>query len=282
MIQYKKCSEVNIDLVYEAFRNGFSDYIIKMEVSKENFIERFFGPEGNKLEHSHVALDENKPVGVILGGIKDYESIKTMRCGTLAIHPDFRGTGVSNKLFELHKAEAIKNGCQQLFLEVIVGNDRAIQFYNKLGYEKIYDLSYYNLKDFSKLRSKSMENIEIKQIKFHEFQIEVQKWLNFHMNWQNDLDYMKKTENVYYGAYINNDLKGCICVNKTGKINFLFVDKECRGIGMATSLLQIVSKELQLASLSIGFPNNGLLEGFVKKCGFEKSPLAQYEMYFTL
>ena len=41
MIQYKRCSEVNIDLVYEAFRDGFSDYIIKMEVSKEDFIKRF-------------------------------------------------------------------------------------------------------------------------------------------------------------------------------------------------------------------------------------------------
>ncbi|WP_409079926.1 hypothetical protein [Bacillus thuringiensis] len=29
MIQYKRCSEVNIDLVYEAFKDGFSDYIIK-------------------------------------------------------------------------------------------------------------------------------------------------------------------------------------------------------------------------------------------------------------
>lgn len=42
MIQYKRCSEVNIDLVYEAFKDGFSDYIIKMEVSKEDFIQRFW------------------------------------------------------------------------------------------------------------------------------------------------------------------------------------------------------------------------------------------------
>lgn len=43
MIQYKKCSELSIDLVYEAFKDGFSDYIIKMEVSKEEFIKRFLG-----------------------------------------------------------------------------------------------------------------------------------------------------------------------------------------------------------------------------------------------
>ncbi|MED1518543.1 GNAT family N-acetyltransferase, partial [Bacillus paranthracis] len=31
MIQYKRCIEINIDLVYEAFRDGFSDYLLKME-----------------------------------------------------------------------------------------------------------------------------------------------------------------------------------------------------------------------------------------------------------
>ena len=127
MIQYKRCSDVNIDLVYEAFKVGFSDYIIKMEVSK-GILYNVFGPEGNLLEHSFLALEEGKPVGVILGGIKDYESIKTMRCGTLAVHPNYRGIGVSQKLFELHKEEAIQHGCKQLFLEVIVGNDRAIHF----------------------------------------------------------------------------------------------------------------------------------------------------------
>ncbi|PGZ06934.1 GNAT family N-acetyltransferase, partial [Bacillus cereus] len=151
MIQYKRCSEVSIDLVYKAFKDGFSDYIIKMEVSKEDFIKRFFGAEGNSLEHSFLALDGEKSVGLILGGIKVYETINTMRCGTLAVHPEYRGIGVSQKLFELHKEEAIQNGCKQLFLEVIVGNDRAINFYNKLGYEKVYDLSYYNLNDFTKI-----------------------------------------------------------------------------------------------------------------------------------
>lgn len=137
MVHYKTCTEADIDWMYEAFQVGFSDYIIKMDISKEDFIKRFLGIEGNRLEHSFIALNEHEPIGIIMGGIKDYEGIKTMRCGTLAIHPDFRGKGVSHKLFELHKEEAIQNGCQQLFLEVIVGNDRVIQFYNKLGYEKI-------------------------------------------------------------------------------------------------------------------------------------------------
>ncbi|QIW19601.1 GNAT family N-acetyltransferase [Bacillus thuringiensis] len=282
MIQYKRCSEVSIDLVYEAFKDGFSDYIIKMEVSKEDFIKRFLGPEGNSLKHSFLALDGNKSVGVILGGIKDYENIKTMRCGTLAVHPNYRGIGVSQKLFELHKEEALQNECKQLFLEVIVGNDRAIHFYTKLGYEKVHDLSYYNFKDMTKIINKDCKGIEVKQLDFGSFKVGIQKWLHFHINWQNDMDYIEKTNNTFYGAYVDNDLKGSICMNEQGKISFIFVDKDYRNIGIATSLLHRASEELNISSLSIGFPNNNLLEGFLKKTGFEKNSLAQYEMYVLL
>lgn len=282
MIQYKRCSEVSMDFVYEAFKDGFSDYIIKMEVSKEDFIKRFLGPEGNSLKHSFLALDGNKSVGVILGGIKDYENIKTMRCGTLAVHPNYRGIGVSQKLFELHKEEALHNECKQLFLEVIVGNDRAIHFYTKLGYEKVYDLSYYNLKDMTKIINKDCKGIEVKQLDFESFKVGIQKWLHFHINWQNDMDYIEQTNNTFYGAYIGNELNGSICINEQGKISFIFVDKDYRNIGIATSLLHRASEELNIASLSIGFPNNNLLEGFLKKTGFEKNSLAQYEMYVLL
>ncbi|KYZ69393.1 GNAT family N-acetyltransferase [Bacillus sp. GZT] len=282
MIQYKRCSEVNIDLVYEAFKDGFSDYIIKMEVSKEDFIKRFFGAEGNSLEHSFLSLEGDKPVGVILGGIKVYENIKTMRCGTLAVHPEFRGIGVSQKLFELHKEEALQNECKQLFLEVIVGNDRAIRFYNKLGYEKVYDLSYYNLKDMTKIMLKECKGIEVKQLEFAAFKVEIQKWLHFHINWQNDMNYIEKTNHTFYGAYISNDLKGSICINEQGKISFIFIDKEYRNRGIGSKLLQVARDELNLESLLISFPNNSLLEGFVKKTGFEKNSLAQYEMYVLL
>ncbi|MBE1556550.1 GNAT family N-acetyltransferase [Sporosarcina limicola] len=283
MIQYKKCTEVEIDLVYEAFQVGYADYMIKFDISKEDFIKRFLGLEGNRLEHSFIAMNDHEPIGIILGGVKKYEGIKTMRCGTLAIHPEFRGMGISHKLFELHKEEALLTRCQQLFLEVIVGNDRAIQFYKKLGYEKVYDLSYYDLKDASQLKMKSVEDIKIKQIQFNEFQQETKKWLYFHMNWQNDSDYMEKSvNNTYYSAYFNTEFAGCLCVNASGKISFLFVDKEFREKGIASLLIQTACEKLQLLDLSIGFPNNSLLEGFLKKLHFEKNALTQYEMYLVL
>ena len=80
-ITYKLATQVADDAIYEAFMTGFSDYIIKLQMEKELFFDRFFGPEGNTKMLTHVAFDEDLPVGIILGGIRDYDGQKTLRCG---------------------------------------------------------------------------------------------------------------------------------------------------------------------------------------------------------
>jgi len=283
MITYKKGSEVDMDLIYEGFTIGFSDYIIKITMPKEDFVKRFFGPEGNSLEYSHVALDDGKAVGVILGGIKDFEGIKTIRCGTLAIHPDYRGKGISNKLMELHKEIALENNCKQLFLEVIVGNDRAINFYKKLGYEKIYDLAYFSKEDLSTIKAYNNSNINIKKLDASEFKNIYNELKNCHINWQSDMDYVEKIDSsLYYCAYEGENIVGYLCASPMGKINFIWTDKNYRLKGIASTLLAKLCSEITAPKLVITIPNNALLEGFVKHLGFKRDAISQYEMYVTL
>lgn len=283
MIKYMKCSEIDMNLIFEAFSIGFSDYIIKLNMPKEMFVSRFFGPEGNSLEYSHIALDDNKAVGVVLGGIKDYEGIKTLRCGTLAVHPEYRGKGVSQKLMELHREIAIENNCGQLFLEVIVGNDRAINFYKKLGYEKIYDLAYFSLDNLSTVKQYSNPHTNIRKLNFVDFKDIVVAKKDFHINWQSDIDYVEKLESsLYYAAFQGEKLIGYLCGNTMGKINFIWVSKEARCSGVGLSLLSELCKDITTDKLSITVPNNSLLEGFVKHIGFKRDAISQYEMYITL
>lgn len=282
-INYFRCSEVDIELAYQAFTIGFSDYMVKFDLSKEQFINLFFGPEGNKPEHSFVAIHENEAVGVILGGIKIYENIKTMRCGTLAISPDFRGLGVSQKLFELHKEEAKKQNCKQLFLEVIVGNDRAINFYKKLGYEKIYDLSYYSKKELTSFpNTQLVSNSEINKVDFNTFKETIKDW-NYHINWQNDVEYLEKSSNfTYYLAKVNHETAGALAINSNGRISFLMINKAFRNQKIATKLLETSFNELKLKAFSVTTPNNSSLEGYLYHLGFTKDKIAQYEMYHSL
>jgi ribosomal protein S18 acetylase RimI-like enzyme len=283
VIEYKRCSEVNIDLVYNAFSVGFSDYIIKIQMPKEAFVSRFFGPEGNSLDVSFIALLEGRSIGLVLGGIKEYEGIKTMRCGTMAVDPEFRGMGVSQKLMELHREEALKQGCKQLFLEVILGNDRAINFYHRLGYEKIYDLYYYSTKDVGPIKEKVNPEINVKPITMNELRRFAERGSDVHINWQNDLDYIEKSENqLCIGAFADDELVGAAGVNKNSRINYLYVDKRYRGRNMASTLLARAAEDLSLDRFSVGLPNNSSIVGFLKKLGFNKDNIAQYEMYVTM
>lgn len=282
MIYYKRCSEVNIEDVFEAFSQGFSDYIIKLNMPREIFVKRFFGVEGNRLEHSFIAYDENKPIGVVLGGIKNYEGIKTIRCGTLAVIPEYRGKGISQGLMKLHREEAVNQGCRQMFLEVIVGNDRAVNFYNRLGYEKIYDLYYYTLNDASSLISQD-KGLVFKNISIEELKAVRDRIRDVHINWQNDMEYIEMSENqVIIGAFEDNKLIGVISANKNTRINFIWVDYEWRNNGVGAGLVKKAAEGLGLAKLTMGLPNNATIQRFLKKIGFEKDKLSQYEMYYCL
>lgn len=275
------CIDVPSDWIHQAFQVGFSDYIVKMEFSKEEFVNRFFGPEGNQLEHSFIVLDDERPIGLILGGIKDYEGLKTLRCGTLCIHPDYRRKGVARRLFELHKKDGMGNGCKQLYLEVIVGNEQAIRFYEKHGYNKIYDLKYFHLKNTETIHQPQSSNIV--PIAIEQLRTLRQNMLDVHLNWQNDIEYIEIADGQHhFGVYDKSDLVGGISVAQSGRISFLWIHIDCRGNGLATDLIAHCIRQLQLKSMTASFPNHAGLEGFYQRLGFERASLSQYEMYLSL
>lgn len=283
MIVYKNCIESNVDEIYSAFTSGFSDYIIKMEMSKETFEKRFFGPEGNEFCYSFIAMDNNLPVGLILGGIKVYEGVKTMRCGTLCVHPKYRRQGISEKLFQLHKQCAEDNDCKQLFLEVIVGNDKAVNFYKKQGYDKVYDLHYFSHSEPLSLEGKAYCGLEVRYISTNTLREMFSEIQDIHINWQNDLDYVEKTEGeLNYGVYEGPKLIAALSAYPSGKISFIWVNKENRFKGIGKSLIANYIKDTAAKKLFISFSNNARLYGFIKHLNFLKDAVEQYEMYLIL
>lgn len=281
MINYLCCNQVDMDVIFRAFTDGFSDYIIKFDMTKDIFVKHFFGPEGNDLNHSYIALVEDKPVGLLLGGIKHYSGFKTMRCGALCLNPDYRGKGISFRLFTLHKQDAIAQHCKQMCLEVIVGNDRAIQFYKKMGYEKIYDLNYYSIEEIEWVKDLDKE-YQIREIDFSDILTLSDQISNIHINWQNDFDYLEKSSGVRcFGIYKGMELVSGVCI-RANKISFIWTTATERNQGLAMNLLKHVYNVLNLEKLAINFTNNHSLYGFVKHNNFTKDSITQYEMYLTL
>jgi len=283
MFIYKRCTEADTDAIYEAFIAGFSDYIIKIDMSKENFLKHFFGPEGNSPEYSVIAFDDLKPVGLILGGIKVYEGLKTLRCGALCVIPGYRGTEVSHRLFDLHREIALENDCSQMFLEVIAGNERAIRFYSRKGYEKVYDLVYYSHSDPSGINADLPSGFTVKRTDIDALRSFRRKIRDIHINWQNDFNYTSHyAEQKYYGVFKDEDMIGGLSIHPAGRISFLWIDSVFRNKGIGRGLICHAVRELDLKKLAISFPENASLTGFVKRLGFMKDPVTQYEMYLPM
>lgn len=283
MINYKTCTDVNMSQIFDAFTIGYSDYIVPLKMSQDVFNNRFFGPEGNSLNLSFIALDNERPIGLILGGIRFFDGLKTMRCGTLCIAPEYRGRGISHKLLEMHKSAAINEGGKQLFLEVVKGNDRAIKFYKDCGYTKVYNLKYLSGTVNSMLFSKGLQSYDIKQISFEKIDSFRKTLIDCHINWQSDTPYYAMSTNEAYLAAFEGDKEiAFIAMSPNGKINLLWVHPAYRNQGLGSSMVQKAAHAQNIEKVSICLPNNSILEGFLRKQGFQKESLEQYEMYLPL
>lgn len=286
MISYKSCQYISMQEIFQAFDRGFSDYIIDIKMDIKSFEERFFGPEGNSLEDSFISFDGKRPIGIILGGIRMFDGQKTMRCGTLCIDPEYRRKGMSLELFKLHTQRAVEENCGQLFLEVIKGNDRAVNFYKSRGYEVIYDLKYFSKN--IEIENLETNNLEFKDLDFKDLDFEHlmkfrESLYDIHINWQSEPEYFSKTSyGKIIGAFENNKLIGIIAQNLQGKVYFIWVFPKYRNKGIGRMLLYKISNEQNINKIQISTPNNNYLEGFLKKMGFVKEKIEQFEMYLPL
>lgn len=275
-IEIVKCSEVSDEDIYLAFKEGFSDYIIKFELSKDQFLKRFFGAEGNRRDQSHIAYDMDRPVGVVLGGVITYDDIKTFRCGTLSVVPAYRRHGVGRMLMERHEEIGRKNRCQMMMLEVISGNDRAVDFYEKLGYEKAYFLRYYTLMELRKFPDRTLEVEEIRP----EIIRRIKPILNeTHINWQNSLDYIDKLEGIkYFGITSRSNLYSFVIFDDKGKIYRMWTHpghrREGHGVAMLHKVIEVTGKQELYMSVS----SNAGISNFLRRFGFQKDNLYQFEM----
>lgn len=280
MYTIKKCSEVSDSQIFKAFSDGFADYMIQIKMDERFFIDRFFGPEGNDRDLSFIAFKDDESVGITLGGIKIDEKFKTLRCGGMSVVPQERGTGLAKTLMEYHKKTALEIGCRQLFLEVIDSNDRAIKFYKKLGYEKVYNLTYRSLnlegKNPFKMNNNSLQN-KVGLLTFDDIH-ELRKMDQSHLPWQGEFAYFKHFPCHYYGIKEDeNIVAGIVATSK--RVFYLWVYPEKRQKGYGKALLNRVITDLEPKVLFFTYSNNSEAHTFANHLKMKNEQFNQLEMY---
>lgn len=280
MITYVRGNQIEISEIYKAFMIGFSDYMIKVDLAETSFVSRFFGPEGNATNLCHVALADGEPVGLVMGGIRNWDGQKTLRCGALCVAPDYRGTEVTKTLMARHWQDATDNGCERLSLEVIKGNDRAIKFYEKNGYFRSYDIKYFKIKAGSLERKSDKDVILLKEVAFKTLEKQRKSLIDVHIHWQSETDYYKESAgDQHFEVMASGNSVGFLSMSKAGKVNYIWIAPKERNKGYGREVLKCAIKTMNLENMNVAFTNNGLIEGFFRALQFEKDAIEQFEMF---
>lgn len=276
--EYHRCDSIDLGLVHAAFGRGFADYRISFAMSMEAWQQRFFGIEGNQRSCSFVALVDGVPAGLVLGGVRELAGVPTMRMGAMAVVPEHRGRGgPSRGLFERHHRAAREAGCSQLWLEVIVGNDRAIAFYRRQGYAVAGHLGYHRHAEPSVLASSSVAGARIEPCSLAEARGCAPA--SVHVNWQNQPFCIEQVPGQRsFAAIEHGTVAGAIGIDPTGKLDFLYVREDLRRRGLGTALLAAAVRAMEPPGLSVGMPSEPSLDAFLRARGFERSAIEQHEM----
>lgn len=80
------------------------------------------------------AEGENREAGKIVGMCGVKKIFEEGEISNVAVHPDFRGKGISRKMLDILLREAREDGVQAFTLEVRAGNEIAIGLYESLGF----------------------------------------------------------------------------------------------------------------------------------------------------
>lgn len=134
-LEIRHLGNTAIELIVECFNTAFADYIIPFHVEVEPMRRRW---SSCRVDYnlSYGAFDGDQLVGFMITGVDQWQGKKTGYNSGTGVIPAYRGQGMVGRLYDAAIPEFRKQGISQCTLEVIVGNDRAIKSYRRVGFLK--------------------------------------------------------------------------------------------------------------------------------------------------
>lgn len=275
-MKVKSCASAPMEDIFSAFVGGFADYPIPVMISADNFERRFFYLEGCERTLSYIAYEDEKPVGVVLGAADFAEGELTLHCAALCVLPEYRGRGIAAELFSRYETSA---PAMKYHLEVIVGNDKAIHFYRRRGYDIQSDVRSYRAENPT-LRPGQFEVSQRDSVSF--------MWAACrdlaqagNVGRQNTPQYISRIQNeLFFSAREqgSEESVGWLAVSRHGTVHWLFVSPEYRMKGAAGALMSAAGSALGAHNFYASSAGNPQLERFWLNVGFVREEPTMYEM----
>ncbi len=282
-IQYKLLSGIDIKTVHQANLEAFSDYLIPLQPTAEQY-DNHLSQNAVNFDLSVGAFAEGRMVGYSLNGFGDWNGKKTAYDAGTGVVPEFRKHGIATSMFDFLIPKLKEIGIQQMLLEVINGNDNAIRLYKKIGFKESRKLLF-----FEQTRTIELEpskNIQIRKI-------DKKNWKDLERFWDGKPSWQFSTESLertlippkFFGAFVNKKFVGCSSLfSRSGIVSQIAVDRNHRLNEIGTRLLLEMQshtendKKLKFSNLDSNL--TGLIK-FLGKLDY-KPTMSQIEMILPL
>ncbi|MFD1778313.1 GNAT family N-acetyltransferase [Fredinandcohnia salidurans] len=139
MITIKRLYQCTLEDAVVAWNKGFEGYYFDMTTTVDFFTRRLI-LEGLSPTLSVIAYDDERPVGIILNGIRLINGKKVSWNGGTGVDPEYRRKGVGKKLIDAVLAIYEEEGVEVATLEAVKENAKAISLYEKVGYKIVDEL----------------------------------------------------------------------------------------------------------------------------------------------
>ena len=274
----------DFDAIHKAFIHGFSDYIIKFELTPRQF-QNHITLNAVDLNRSAGCFAGESPIGLSLNGFGEWDGKSTVYDAGTAVLPDYRRKGVSRAMFQWMVPQFRDEGFQQFLLEVISQNKPALRLYEKLGFERTRELLLLEAETLTGIDRQAPDGIEIREIHRHE-NIPFESFWDGLPSWQNSLEAVQRSVNLkrLFGAFEGDTCVGYIVFSAgLGRLAQLAVNRAHRRNGIGTSLLREMQKDAGEQKLQVINLDESMTESvvFFQNRGFAKL-LGQFEMMMPL
>lgn len=283
-IRYKKLQNTDFQQLYYTYMEAFEDYPINMQIPLADFKRRIYDRLAIDYGISVGAFHGEKLVGFILHTQNHFRGKKYAYNGGTGVIPSYRGMGLVAEMYEEIIPKIAANNITQLILEVLEGNTKAINSYEKVGFQKTRKMKSYLLSQMSFTPNPDFELLVASKPDFSSFTEEPDLVVDF-MSTFGQLQRNQRNESMI-SAYAKDQRKSLgyiVFQPKNGRISRFYVNEKYRRIGVGRSLIHGVwyySQKKQLSVINID-EQNLPAHRFLLACGFENQ-FDQFEMTLTI
>ena len=141
-IEIHSLTHVDLEELSALYNLSYQNYYVSINLSTEQFQGKLKMEDIN-LDYSVGASIDGKLVGFLLYGIRNYNDVKTAYIGGTGVCPEHRGKKITQQMLDFSFPKLKEQQVKNIFLEVNIKNDFAINAYEACGFEKTRTLNSY-------------------------------------------------------------------------------------------------------------------------------------------